>query len=216
MNSLMDYSITDLLPDSLTKDAFLVALAEAVEIELKELYREAEMISNFYDVNRLPEILLNFVAHQKHVDFYDNALPIETKRRLVKESPYLHRIKGTPRAIEKAASTIFGRSKIDEWFDYNGDPFCFRISVESDKHGASEAELISLDKLINAYKNVRSHLDKISIYLASQGGMNFAGCALAGEHTIIYPWSTTKLEGKGNMRFGAGYQSMETTIIYPA
>ncbi len=47
MNSLRDYSIPLLLPDSLRNDDFVVALGEAFETEMKEMYREAEILSNF-------------------------------------------------------------------------------------------------------------------------------------------------------------------------
>lgn len=159
MNNLNDYSIPNLLPESL-KEPFIIAFAEAIEIELKQAYREAEVISNFSEVENLPENLLDYLAYQKHVDFYEFDLPIEQKRKLIKNSSEWHRKKGTPWAVEQVSSIIFEKAIIKEWFEYNGDPFRFLIQLDLDadyiKHDKSR-----LRELIDATKNKRSKLEKI-------------------------------------------------------
>ncbi|KHF27336.1 Phage tail protein (Tail_P2_I) [Anoxybacillus sp. BCO1] len=160
MNSLRDYSIPLLLPDSLRNDDFVVALGEAFETEMKEMYREAEILSNFYDLDKIPEQLLDHIAYEKHVDFYDSNIPFTQKMNLVRQSVAWHRKKGTPWAVEQVISVIFPRAKTIEWFEYGGDPYKFLIQLDLDD------DFLSFDKprlkrLLDATKNKRSQLEKI-------------------------------------------------------
>lgn len=186
MNSLQDYSIATLLPESLKKDPFVVALGEAVEKELKEAYREAESMSNFSDVDKLPEPLLDYLAHQKHVDFYDNTLPIEKKRGLVKNATMWHRKKGTKWAVEQVVSLIFNNSQVTEWFEYGGNPYFFR--VETEQALTDETEVSRLVKLIDSAKNRRSWLENVTIKRTNDMNLFASG--------VVSEWKKTDLETK--------------------
>ena len=183
MNSLNDYSVVSLLPDSLKQDPFIIALAEAVEIELKEAYREAESMSDFSDVDKLPELLLDYIAFQKHVDFYDNSLPVEMKRSLVKDSMRTHRMKGTPRAVELLIETVFGDGEVEEWYEYNGEPGYFRILTRNTSVTGAEAQ--KLISVLERVKRKSAWLDEIIILV--DGNLDiFYGFALhVGDYMTV-------------------------------
>lgn len=173
MNSLRDSSLVALLPESLKKDSFIKALAEAVEIQLKEAYAEAETLSLLTDVENISEELLDFLAFQRNVNFYDSSLPLETKRKLVQKGVYLHQIKGTPAAVEELISTLFGQGRVIEWFEYGGEPFYFKVrtnnftvvgdqtekfikSLESVKNKRSRLEIVEFEQIYSGDLEVRS------------------------------------------------------------
>lgn len=183
MNSLNDCSIVDLIPSSLKKDPFIVALGDAVEKELKEAYREAESLSNFYDVDKLPEPLLDYLAYQKHVDFYEPDLTIEQKRELVKRSNFFHRQKGTPAAVEKLIITLFGEGKVVEWFEYEGQPYRFKVVTNNRSVTQEKAEQFL--QALNAVKNVRSVLERIELTQAEEMNLYFAGVVHVGDNLTI-------------------------------
>jgi phage tail P2-like protein len=157
MGDLYDFSITDLIPPSLKGDRFIVALGEAFQNEINSAYREAESISNFYDVDNLLESLLDFLAYQKHVDFYDITLPIEQKRELVKKAGYFHRLKGTPAAVESLISTLFKQGRVLEWFEYGGAPYHFKVRTNNFSVMGDQTE--KFIKSLDSVKNLRSKLD---------------------------------------------------------
>lgn len=159
MGNLKDNCIANLLPPSLKGDPFIVALAEASEIEVKSAYREAEQLVNFFDVDQLPEYLLDYLAYQKHVDFYDTALPIEQKRELIKKADYFHRLKGTPAAVEGLISILFGQGRILEWFEYDGEPYHFKIRTNNYTVMGNQTE--KFIKSLESVKNLRSKLDAV-------------------------------------------------------
>lgn len=215
MNSLQDYSVIDLMPNSLKVDPFIIVLAEAIEIQLKQAFQEAETLANFSDVDNLPEILLDYLAHQKHVDYYENDSPIQQKRGLIKNHLLWHQKKGTPWAVESAVNTVFGDIKLSEWFEYGGSPYSFKIDIQLTTIGPTEQTINLVEKLINSYKNKRSWLDSINLYLTSNAKQYLASFMNFGEEITVYPWSQKQLETKGRYILGTASQSVETLAVYP-
>lgn len=185
MNSLQDYSILDLLPISLKKDPFIIALAEAIEIQLNEAYQDAMKLTNFNDVDNLPEPLLDYLAYQRHVDFYENDLSIDQKRKLIKNATMWHRKKGTPWAVEEVVSVVFNNAEAKEWFDYEGKPFFFR--VETDDTLKQSTDLDRLVKMIDATKNKRSHLENVTIKRTKEGTVFTGGVITEYKQITLNP-----------------------------
>lgn len=219
MNNIRDQVVVNLLPQSLKNDPFVVALAEAVERELKEAYWEAEQLANFMNVENLPEPVLDHLLWYFHITYDEGAglaTTIEEKRRLVKNAYKLHRIKGTKQALEMVLDMLDMRGRITEWFEYGGEPYHFRIELlEITNKGLSDNALALLDKLIEAYKNKRSWLEAINIFLTGQGKMYMASAMLSGEAITVYPWQPGEIETKGYARLGSASMSVETLIVYP-
>lgn len=218
-NSLQDYVLVNLLPQSLKGDPFVVALTEAVEKELKEAYRKAETLANLHDVDNLPEPVLDYLLTQWHVTYDEGAglaTTIEEKRRLVKNAFKLHRIKGTKRALEMVLEMLDIRGVIKEWFEYGGDPHHFRIEImEITTRGLSDDVLNLLDRLIEQYKRKSACLESIRIFLTGNAAMRLSSAVLSGEEITVYPWKQGEIETKGYARFGSASVTVETIMVYP-
>ena len=82
----------------------------------------------FYQhIDTLPEDLLDQLAHDFGVSWWDNDWDIEQKRATFRESWHVRRHLGTKYAVELALSTSFGSGKVQEWFEYGGEPNHYRI-----------------------------------------------------------------------------------------
>lgn len=150
-----------LLPYSLSQDPVLVAMFEALVIQLKEAYDEADLLYDLVNIDKLPEPLLDVIAYEKHVDFYDNQLTIEQKRELIKSSISWHRKKGTRWAVERVVSIVYPNANVYEWFEYDGHKYRFKIEV--DEPFIASKDMKRLRELIEATKNKRSWLEYIAI-----------------------------------------------------
>lgn len=107
--------------------------------------------------------LVDELAWQFHVDYYDKSADIQTKKNLVKQSIRIHRTKGTPQAVLDLLSTAFPADTILlEWFDYGGEPYHFKI-ITSGFDGYDKEKFL---QALNSVKNARSYLDneQIDIY----------------------------------------------------
>lgn len=152
----MTNDLFKLLPYSLQQDPVLKAIAQAGEIQLKQAYQEAELISNLVEIDKVPEKLLDLLAYEKHVDFYQVNAPIIQKRNIVKSSISLHRKKGTPYAIEQVLKAIELKAEVLEWWQYDVDPYHFTVELLPT---GTPANLDDVRTLILHYKNKRSWFD---------------------------------------------------------
>ena len=178
--------LKDVMPQNLLADEGVRDAAAAIDTELQkvsELYMECLLIAR---IDELPSEIIDILARQWHVDFYDDTLPVETKRKLVKESIAWHRIKGTKAAVEKVVRAVFNTGNVHEWFEYEGSPYHFRVDViESDTIDADEINQVV--KSIESTKNTRSWLDGLGFH--RDIGMNrYRGCIMAsGRAYVIGP-----------------------------
>ena len=138
------------------QDPFVKALCKALEPYFKMLDEDIRLTYIYGRIDELGEEVVDSLAWQFHVDFYDYTLSLEKKRELVKNSLRLHRIKGTPQAVIEAVKIIFDNIELQEWFQYDGEPYFFRLNVDIENEIITEENTKKVSKLINSYKNLRS------------------------------------------------------------
>ena len=159
-----DLNLLDLMPDSILDDPKIVAAAKAFDERLKIITEMTVQALHLPRLDVLPEPVLDLLAWQWHVDFYEPVgMDIETKRRLIRESIKWHRIKGTPAAVEEVASAAFDNTTVKEWFEYGGQPYHFRLITEDVT--TDKGVLDRLRAAVFSVKNARSKLDGIDFLL---------------------------------------------------
>ncbi len=120
-------SLRDIIPRSIANDKNVKAIISAIDPEFQKVSqntREAFIISR---INELPENVVDLLAWQWHVDFYEPDLPIETKRELVLDAIKWHRQKGTKASIKSALEKLGFVPTIKEWFEIGTAPHTFEI-----------------------------------------------------------------------------------------
>ena len=156
MIDLHDFSLTDILPASLTSNPENGALVEAISEMLRYVLGQTDILD---PSNPIPEMLLDIIAKEEHLDYYDDRLSAEQKRALIRSSWSVHRKKGTPQAIEEVVSIILDKAKIVEWFEYGGDPYHFRIEIDGPLR--SERDLPSAFRAVEKNKRKSTRLESI-------------------------------------------------------
>lgn len=156
-----------LLPEALTQDPHIRALAEAYAKAMEGRLAEIDRMRTVANLNGLDEKLLDILAYDFKVDWYGYDYPMKAKRELLKSSFQVHRKMGTKGAVERALSAIYPGTKVEEWFTYGGEPFGFRIILDITKPNVQ----ISNDEILRAvdmYKSLRSHLEEGGITYRSR------------------------------------------------
>jgi phage tail P2-like protein len=173
--------IKDLTPPSIRELQHLVDTFDASFEELKKHIIKVLIYPRIGEIE--DERMLDLLAWQFHIEGYEQAQNTEEKRNLIKNAIELHRYKGTPYAIKKAFQALGLDASLQEWFDYNGNPYKFKVLVKSIIQ--DEDTYIRLTKLINEYKNVRSWLDAISFHREHTQTLYYTFAQKNGKHYQI-------------------------------
>ena len=156
------YSVNfaDYLPETLKRDPKMKALAAAVTEQMLGVSGEIDNVLIYSRIDELPEELIDILAFDMHVDWYDYSYPLAAKRDILKNSVKVHKKMGTKYAIEKGLSGLYPISEVEEWFEYEGQPHHFHIvcDVSSNRITASYREIVNAVKM---YKRLSSWLDEI-------------------------------------------------------
>lgn len=152
-----EYKVAEHLPSSI--DAVpITSLAQVADVELGKINTDLLLI--YPAIDSLNEQLIDYLAVQMHVDEYDDTENLDVKRQQIKQSFLLHRLKGTKYAVQKAVSTVYQSAKVEEWPEYSGEPYHFRVTGITAPMNETKT-INKLVRLINAYKNTRSWLDYV-------------------------------------------------------
>ncbi|CUU80171.1 phage tail protein I [Campylobacter hyointestinalis] len=133
-------------------------------------------------------------------DIETNGANEQSVRKLIKNAFIIK--KGTVESIKVALKSFFAGASIEEWHQYGGEPYFFRVKVLLD--GVSFDSWDKLETIVSTYKNVRSVLDRISIELECKKAVcQMGGYSISGESLEIYPYQTPSIESSGTHFIGA-------------
>lgn len=165
---------SDLLPSSIAGDEKIQAAAAVLDTELAEVSGLVESVLIWSRLDDLSGPILDLLADQLSVDEWDPDWKDDQKRQVVKSAMSIHRRKGTPWAIEAAFQAVGLSVQVEEWFQYGGDPYKFRLSMDAGYDGLSMESVERVATVTAVNKNTRSELDGLVIRAAPSGGMAMA------------------------------------------
>ncbi|NEZ43210.1 phage tail protein I [Paenibacillus alvei] len=175
--------LIDLIPPNLHEDENVRAAAAAIDAELQHVTEILPDVAILHNIDKLDEQLVDELAYQFHVDFYDSELPIEQKRELVKNSLAWHKRKGTPSAVAELISTIFGDGRIEEWYEYEGSPGHFQVITNNPEVTQERAQ--EFYRAINSVKRLSAKLEKVILGQTEDLPLYYAGVLHMGEKMTV-------------------------------
>lgn len=158
MNEIKDTDFIVTFPPALKKDSSMLALGKLIAEELHTTAQITRKNRIYANIDELAEEWLDILAYDFHVDWYDYDYPIEAKRAMIKDSIRVHQKLGTTGATERALGGLHPKSEIEEWYDYGGKPFYFRIILDT-THSRVVANYDEIVSTIDIYKRLTAHLD---------------------------------------------------------
>lgn len=204
-----EYKISEHLPASIDAEP-VVTLASAVDAGLAKINPDLLLI--YPAIDTLGEDLIDCLAVQMHVDDYDKAAPLSVKRKQVKMSFILHRLRGTKYAVETAVNMIYSGGRVKEWFEYNGHPYHFAISA-GENEISSNMNFKQIMKSINAAKNVRSWLDYIEFERKINQHIRVGFVKKIETDICVYPITLTRVATTSAFYAGVAMTMSEEIIL---
>lgn len=163
MSKLDNDTLLQVYPSVLANDKTYSPIGETVASCVSESSQSIKSVSIYPSIDDLPEGVLDILAKDFKIDWYDYDQTLEVKRNTVKSCFMVHRSIGTAASIKQALKNIWENVTLEEWFEYSGDPYHFRVHVVDNHTADKEAEARFV---IGITKNARSILD----YIAFDGG----------------------------------------------
>lgn len=153
-----------LFPPNFRTDPVIKALSYAMDRQFERLKVDIYDHLFIYDIDAITDenLLLHF-ALQLRVEGFSIADSIQEKKELIKNALEVRRHKGTKYSILKVFEAINIDIIITEWPQYDGEPYNFKIDLMERTRQISVENRLKLIGLIEKYKNVRSHMEDITL-----------------------------------------------------
>ena len=164
---LVESSLLDVVPDSISKDADVSSAAKALDVPLLEMTGVVDLPSIYVSIDSLTSEQLDHLAYSWDASVWRDSWPIELKRSIVKQVVQEKRKKGTRKAVEEAVKALGSAATIEEWWQQEpkGPPHTFTIyatlaKIDGVLDGEMQDDLITL---IDDAKPVRSHYSLVVV-----------------------------------------------------
>ena len=152
--------LAELLPENLAEDVSVRAAADAVGEQIRAVAADARAALPWLaNLDNLPSRVVDLLAWQYHVDFYDSTAPLADRRARVASAILDHRLHGTVAGVKAVLDRHIGAGNytVEEWFASEPplNPYLWRIKIhEAFNHDVFEAACAEL----TVAANVRSLL----------------------------------------------------------
>lgn len=181
--TINNLDLMQLLPQWMQTDPNAKALALALQRQIQALAAQIGSLVIYASIDTQSDAILDELGWQFNIPEYNSALPISTKRKLVQNAIITHKQRGTVAAVEQIVSDIFGDGWVEEWFQYNGDPYNFRVHTTNVSAGDQEAAYF--ESIVASSQNVRSYLEAVIIESVMQMPLAWGGCLHTAESIYI-------------------------------
>jgi phage tail P2-like protein len=189
MNNISDIDYLSMLPESLKSDTDMVAFAKAFNEQMQKVLKLVKKDIIYFYIDSLPAEVLDALAQDLKVDWYNLSYDVDTKRKIIKNAVKVHKYKGTPYAVKTAVNNVLPGTTIEEWPEYGGDPFKFKINLEAGDKGFDSAKVNQILRQVEFYKNERSHLDAVNSNITGSAGTYNAAMPSVGAEFTIEPYT---------------------------
>lgn len=181
-------------------------------------YLDVDVIRRVHRADECPEPFLPILAWEYSVDEWDPEWTGQAKRQAIKQSYDLHRHKGTAYAVEQAVGALAAQAKVEEWFEYGGSPYRFRVAVNlsaTEPWTGNRANQIV--RVALRAKNVRSRMESIHLRRPTRIDGPYVGAFVQSRViTSIIPEVPTEITVSPYIYVGALVSIKSRTTIKPA
>lgn len=151
-----------LLPRFMRSDPADAALAAAVDAIIKVPGAKVKSLRVWDQVDNLDEAMLDELAWELDVDWYEDTMDIAAKRDTIKTAKLIKEHRGTKWAVEQIVINTFGDGTVLEWYEYGGKPYHFKVTTSYPL--SSQSLIDKFKKQIEAAKRKSTVLEAVEFY----------------------------------------------------
>lgn len=183
MINLYDAKLTDGLPRVLANEAWVQALAYAVQQMSRRLLALCTRCGVYAKLTEAADDVLDALAVEMRTPNYSQALPRTVKIELIISTlSYWQRL-GTNSAVADSLKSIFGEAEISDWYEYNGNEGYFRITTMNPS--ITGEKLVAFQNAVANVKRLSAWLDGVLILSEMPHSTIHSACVMLDEGTDI-------------------------------
>ncbi len=185
MIKLPDGELRDLLPSSMKNSVDMICYSYTLKKAAERLlfYEKTAMVQNFVD--SLPEMVLDVLADELCSPYYYDHMDLDDKRKIIKNTLRWHLRTGTVGALDHLLKLLYGNTiSISEWFEYGGNPYCFRILFNIIDYASDVLEVV---RAIQLWKRCSAHLDSVIYKYTTRGNVGIKSYTKFGDSIKVKP-----------------------------
>ena len=151
--------IKDILPHNLLTPE-IYSISYAVGEAMRRWGRFCASVHLYAEISCVPEEALDLMAIEMNTQYYDQSMNRKMREQLIMQSLVWHLRAGTPSVLNEFLATVLGGGYIEEWMEYDGEPYHFRAYAKVDEGMEIPLGYVTeIKRQLNTYKNVRSWLE---------------------------------------------------------
>ncbi len=155
---VLDVKLTDLFPADSVEIQCLSYVDAMLTQEFGKFTERVVLASN---VDNLPENILDLLALQYRIPYYDSTFSVEIKRKLVKEGYQWVMTAGTTGCVERLIQAIFGNGKVVEWYESDSSMNEGEFDIEINEKDITEDIVKDFARILRKAKNSHSKLRQV-------------------------------------------------------
>ena len=216
MINIRDGTTLDLIPEALRKEPEIQAASFALHETAKMLLDKIDRAMVYAGIDILPEEIVDLLAEEFRAQYYDGSMSLQKKREAVKKAMQWYKKAGTLSAVDELVEFMYGDHKVHEWFQYDGQPYTFRVEIMGLNVQITEKGLENFFSALQKVKNTRSLLEMLIFHRRIDQKV-YSGAAVASySRQVIVDFYTEQKQENINLHSGTqrAHYSRQVIVDY--
>ncbi|MTI49713.1 MAG: phage tail protein I [Firmicutes bacterium] len=178
---LNNIDLKKLQTTNLKQDETTAAMCDSISEQLNKIdTSKCLLVSN---IDNLSEDILDELSIEKNIFWYDSNADIDTKRKLIQNSEKVFRTLGTNHAVEQVVIDYFGNGKVEDWYQYGGQPYHFRVATTNPTVTGEVVE--QLKEAVKKVKRLSTRLDEVIVEVNANLSINYGFVVHTGTFVTV-------------------------------
>jgi P2-related tail formation protein len=178
---LKQIDLLALQTSTMKKDSTTIALTQALTPHLNQVNPDKCILA--LNLDSMNSRMLDELAVEKNIFWYDPNASLIVKRNLIKNADKVFRYLGTNYAIEQVIKDYFGDGEIEEWYEYGGEPYHFKVLTSNLSVTRESAE--QFREAVNKVKRLSTRLEEVLVNMVSTLDVCYGFVLHTGDTVIL-------------------------------
>lgn len=216
MINIRDGTTLDLIPEALRKEPEIQAASFALHETAKMLLDKVDRSMVYAGIDILPEEIVDLLAEEFRAQYYDGSMNLQKKREAVKKAMQWYKKAGTLSAVDELVEFMYGEHKVHEWFQYDGQPYTFRVEIMGLNVQITEKGMENFRSALQKVKNTRSLLEMLIFHRRIDQQVYSGAAAASYSRQVIVDFYTEQKQENINLHSGTqrAHYSRQVIVDY--